>query len=143
MPVHDADTQGEVQVQGSSEAQGTLLDFSIQSRPLNDDLVEVRVEGEIDVATAPKLREILYDLIGAGNYDLALDFNKVHYIDSTGMGVLVGALRRVREHDGRILLICKHVRIKKLFTITGLSRVFDIFDSEQDLLAKYKKRGMP
>lgn len=131
MPVHDAQPLG-----------SNLMDFSVYSRPLSDELVCVAVEGEVDVATAPKLKEILYDLIAAGNYDLVLDFKKVRYIDSTGMGVLVGALKRVREHDGRILLICTNVRIQKLFTITGLSRVFDIFPNEEELMKKVKKRTM-
>ena len=67
----------------------------------NKDGIEiVDVEGEIDVYTAPRLRELLIDLVNNGNYQIVVNMEKVEFLDSTGLGVLVGGLKRVRAHDG-------------------------------------------
>ncbi|MHB2017818.1 MAG: STAS domain-containing protein [Candidatus Xenobia bacterium] len=110
----------------------------MHSAPLNDEFQGVVVEGEIDIATAPRFKAVLLELIARGHVNLVLNFNGVRYIDSTGLGVLLGALKRVREKEGRILLVCSSVRIQKLFAITGLSKVFDIFGTEEELRKKLK-----
>ena len=56
--------------------------------------------------TAPRLRELVIDLVGKGSYQLIVDLGKVGFLDSTGLGVLVGRLRRVRAHDGSLDLVC-------------------------------------
>ena len=69
----------------------------------NKDGIEiVDVEGEIDVYTAPRLRELLIDLVNKNNYQLVVNMEKVEFLDSTGLGVLVGGLKRVRAHDGSL-----------------------------------------
>jgi len=95
----------------------------------------VEVSGEIDVYTAPRLRETLISLVDAGNYHLIVDMEGVEFLDSTGLGVLVGGLKRVRAHDGVIDLVCTQGRILRIFRITGLSKVFSIYDSVDDALA--------
>jgi anti-sigma B factor antagonist len=89
----------------------------------------VVVRGEIDVATAPRLREELISLVNEGRLRLVVDLDSVDFIDSTGLGVLVGALKRIRTHDGELVLVCTAPRITKGFEITGLDRVFSIHDS--------------
>ena len=95
----------------------------------------IEVSGEIDVYTAPRLREALISLVEAGNYRLIVDMEGVEFLDSTGLGVLVGGLKRVRAHDGGIDLVCTQGRILRIFRITGLSKVFDIYDSVDDAVA--------
>jgi anti-sigma B factor antagonist len=87
------------------------------------------VGGEIDVATAPRLREQLLRLVGDGNHRIVVDLGEVDFIDSTGLGVLIGALKRVRAHDGDLALVCTENRILKVFEITGLDRVFRLHPS--------------
>ena len=58
------------------------------------------------------------------------DLEKVRYIDSTGLGVLIGGLKRVREHGGTVNLVCTNPQIKKIFDITGLVKIFGIYDTE-------------
>jgi len=100
----------------------------------------VTVEGEIDISTAPRLRELLIDLAGKGNCQLIVDLEKVGFLDSTGLGVLVGGLRRVRPHDGSLDLVCTQERILKIFQITGLTKVFGIYQSvDQAIAAKSKQ----
>jgi anti-sigma B factor antagonist len=87
------------------------------------------VKGEVDVYTAPRLRERLVELAGEGKYRVVVDLEGVEFLDSTGLGVLVGGLKRLRSHDGDLLLVCTQSRILKVFEITGLTKVFSIFDS--------------
>jgi anti-sigma B factor antagonist len=87
------------------------------------------VRGEVDVYTAPKLREKLVELVAQGRYRIVVDLEAVDFLDSTGLGVLVGGLKRVRSHDGDLTLVCTHQRILKVFEITGLTKVFTIHDS--------------
>ena len=65
-----------------------------------DGIEVVDVGGEIDIYTAPRLRELLIDLVSKNNYQLVVNLDKVGFLDSTGLGVLVGGLKRVRAHDG-------------------------------------------
>ena len=105
----------------------------------NKDGIEiVDVEGEIDVYTAPRLRDLLIDLVRNGHYQLVVNMEKVEFLDSTGLGVLVGGLKRVRAHDGSLDLVCTQERILKIFRITGLTKVFGIHDSVDDAIATRK-----
>jgi len=100
----------------------------------------VDVEGEIDIYTAPRLRELLIDLAGQGNCQLIVNLDKVGFLDSTGLGVLVGGLKRVRPHDGSLDLVCTQERILKIFKITGLTKVFGIYQTvDQAIAAKSKQ----
>lgn len=90
------------------------------------------VSGEVDVATAPRLRERLVGLVGEGRTKIVVDLEQVDFIDSTGLGVLVGALKRVRTNDGDLALVCTGARILKVFEITGLTKVFAIHRSVDD-----------
>ena len=92
------------------------------------------VAGEVDVYTAPKLREKLVELVGDGHHRLIVDMTKVEFLDSTGLGVLVGGLKRVRSHEGSLALVCDQERILKIFRITGLTKVFPIYDSLDEAL---------
>lgn len=87
------------------------------------------VRGEVDVYTAPRLREKLVELVSEGKYRIVVDLEGVDFLDSTGLGVLVGGLKRLRSHDGDLTLVCTQHRILKVFEITGLTKVFAIHDS--------------
>jgi len=82
----------------------------------------VSVYGEVDVATAPDLRERLIELINGGNHQLVLDLEGVDFLDSTGLGTIIGALKRARTHGGDLRLVCTETRITRLFEITGLDK---------------------
>ena len=105
----------------------------------NKDGIEVvDVEGEIDVYTAPRLRELRIDLVNKNNYQLVVNMEKVEFLDSTGLGVLVGGLKRVRAHDGSLDLVCTQERILKIFRITGLTKVIGIHASVDEAIAGRK-----
>jgi len=115
------------------------VDLKVNDRTTDDGLTVITVEGEIDVYTAPKLREKLIDLVNKGKFHLLVDMEKVEFLDSTGLGVLVGGLKRVRAHDGSLELVCTQERILKIFRITGLTKVFGIHDSIAE--AEEKRKG--
>ena len=101
------------------------MDLSLTTRT-EGALTVVEVGGEIDVYTAPQLRERVVELVADGKVDLVLDLSGVEFLDSTGLGVLVGALNRVRAQDGSLALVLTQERILKIFEITGLRKVFPI-----------------
>ena len=114
------------------------MDLSLSTRTENGpagDRTVVVVGGEIDVYTAPKLREQLIDLVSSGQYHLVVDMEGVEFLDSTGLGVLVGGLKRVRAHEGSLRLVCTQERILKIFRITGLTKVFPIHTSVEEAVA--------
>ncbi len=110
------------------------MDLSLDTRQAGDQTI-VEVGGEIDVYTAPKLRDKITELVGDGHYDLIIDMEKVDFLDSTGLGVLVGGLKKVRAHNGSIELICNQERLLKIFRITGLAKVFTIHGTQEEALA--------
>ena len=114
------------------------MDIKVNSRQAEGGISIVEVQGEIDVYTSSWVKEAIAEFIKNGNYNIIINLEGVRYIDSTGLGVLIGALKRVKEHEGSISLICTNPQIKKIFNITGLSKIFDIFKSEEEALESKK-----
>lgn len=94
---------------------------------VSGDLCELTLAGEIDVYTAPSLKKELVELIEGGCSNVIVDLEGVAFIDSSGLGVLVSALRRARERDGSVRIVCSRDGVLKVFRITGLDKVFPIF----------------
>jgi anti-sigma B factor antagonist len=105
-----------------------------------DGIEVIDVQGEIDMYTAPRLRELLIDLVSKGSYQLVVNLDQVGFLDSTGLGVLVGGLKRVRAHDGSLELVCTQQRILKILKITGLTDVFGIYETVDQAIAARKGR---
>jgi anti-sigma B factor antagonist len=89
----------------------------------------VTIAGEVDVYTSPVLKERLVEAAEDGCGIMIVDLDQVGFIDSSGLGVLVGALRRLREQGGEMHVVCTREQILKIFRITGLDKVFPIFAS--------------
>src|SRR5207248_9099888 len=77
----------------------------------------------------------LFRSVSQGSHQVVVDLEGVDFLDSTGLGVLVGGLKRLRSHDGDMILVCTQPRILKVFEITGLTKVFAIFDTVDAALA--------
>ena len=92
----------------------------------------VAVTGEVDVYSAPALKDKITELIGSGNQTLIVDLTNVAFLDSTGLGALVEARAATAEAGGSLPLVCSQERILKLFTITGLDGVFTIHPTVGD-----------
>jgi anti-sigma B factor antagonist len=92
-----------------------------------DGVAVLSVTGELDIATAPRLREQLESTIEAGSDPVIVDLLGVTFIDSTALGVLIGALKKCRESDTELRLVVAEARVLKVFEITGLTSVFSVF----------------
>ncbi len=94
----------------------------------------LRVTGEIDMATAPRLRQHVLSVTAGKPLGLVLNLDRVDFIDSTGLGVMVGAAKRMRVIDGGFRIVCAQEHLNKLFKLTRLDEVFDIYETLQDAL---------
>jgi anti-sigma B factor antagonist len=104
------------------------MELSLSTRTMADHRV-LEVGGEIDVYTAPQLRERLIAMVEDGDRRVIVDLGRVEFLDSTGLGVLVGALKRLRGVGGELRLVCGQERLLKIFRITGLDGVFTLYPS--------------
>jgi anti-sigma B factor antagonist len=103
-------------------------DLSLATREVAGHTV-VEVRGEVDVYTASLLRERLLAVIDSGAGRVVADLRRVDFLDSTGLGVLVGALKRLRMAGGDLVLVCDNEKLLKIFQITALDRVFALHDT--------------
>jgi anti-sigma B factor antagonist len=101
------------------------VELSLNVRSVGDRSV-LDVVGEVDVYSAPELRERLSELLSAAKPNLIVNLSEVTFLDSTGIGTLVAGLNRAVQFGGSLALVCDHDRILKLFKITGLDSVFVI-----------------
>ena len=101
------------------------LDFSVSVTPTGDGTT-VRIMGDLDCFTAPQLRSALLSLVEGGARQVTLDVGGTQFMDSTGLSVLVGGLKRFRENGGNMVLKAPTPAALKLFEVTGLHTVFDI-----------------
>ena len=107
---------------------------------LSDDDAEggahvVDLQGEIHVTTAPRLAEHLTEAIESGKTAIVVDMSGVEFIDSTGLSVLLNALRLAGQRDGRLVLVCRNPTVLRLFQITGLEGTFEMFDDRAEAIA--------
>jgi anti-sigma B factor antagonist len=100
-------------------------DFDVVSE-LSDGTATVSVRGEVDVYTAPQLRDRLYAVVADGVTHVVLDLAAMTFIDSTGLGVIVGTLKRLREAGGDLVLRSPSRSTRKVLEITGLTRIVEI-----------------
>jgi anti-sigma B factor antagonist len=94
----------------------------------------LQVSDEVDVYTAPMLREQIRELAAAGAVYLIADLGRVDFLDSTGLGALVGGLRRLRQAGGSLALVISAPRILRIFQITGLTKAFAAQPSVSDAI---------
>jgi anti-sigma B factor antagonist len=117
------------------------LQIEIKSRRLSPNLAAVELIGECDVYTAPKFREAVDRLIDDGVTYLALALTKTEYLDSTALGALVRALKRVRERGGDIDLVDLPDRVRRPLEITHLIDIFTVTDTTDEAIADLVEKG--
>jgi len=115
------------------------MNLKVSSKSINGASV-IDLEGEVDVYTAPQLKQQIIDLLDGGVRHVIVNLTAVDYLDSTALGVLIGGLKRLRERNGALDLICPNPRIRRIFEITGLDKIFDIYATEDEAVEKLKSR---
>jgi anti-sigma B factor antagonist len=103
--------------------------FAIEDRVVDGATQIVAVSGEIDLFTAPEFKQRVSAPIDEGRTHVIVDLTETTFIDSSSLGVLIGAHRRLRRLDGQLVIVCSNDAIVKTFRITGLDGVFTIVGS--------------
>ena len=111
-----------------------MREFRLDTIGPAGDCAVLQVTGQIDVSTAPTLREQMRDLGAKGTVHLIADLGQVDFLDSTGLGALVGGLKRLREAGGSLALVISAPRILRIFQITGLTNVLPAQRSVEDAI---------
>ena len=119
------------------------MNFDIKTEQLGDDAYVISLAGEVDLYTAPEFKQQLLEVIGQGGKQVIVDFSDTTFIDSTTLGVLVGGVKRLRTNEGQLALVCSDRNITKIFEITGLDRVFNIYPTRVEAVAKVKSADKP
>ncbi len=113
------------------------MDLRLRSRKAESATV-VEVGGEVELHSAGQLRDELVRAGASDNPCVVVDLSRVTFIDSTGLGVLVGAFKSVRER-GALSLVCPQRSVRRVLEITGLTQVFPIFDTLEEAVASCAK----
>jgi anti-sigma B factor antagonist len=108
--------------------------FTVETEDVDDRTRILSATGEVHVSTAPELAEQLNAALTAGRSRIVLDFTGVEFIDSTGLSVLLNALRRLGRVDGALSLVCTNPTVLRLFEITRLDATFDIVATRDEAL---------
>jgi anti-sigma B factor antagonist len=111
-----------------------VVPFHVEAITAGDCAV-LQITGEIDVYTAPELRRQVIHLVDNGTRHIVGDLRDVQFLDSTGLGVMVGSLKRLRVHQGSLKLVTSSGRILDLFNVTGLSHAFELCPSVLDAIS--------
>ncbi|GAC1651893.1 MAG: anti-sigma factor antagonist BldG [Vulcanimicrobiaceae bacterium] len=113
-------SQDELTIDIKPERDGTALIFSLK--------------GSLDLATSPTVRAALVEAAGEGKHEIIVDLTRVEFIDSTGLGALIGGHRRALENGGSVSLVTNEGPIERLLNITGLIRVFKVYSNVESAL---------
>jgi anti-sigma B factor antagonist len=110
-------------------------EFALTEESIDDTRHVVAVAGEIDLFTAPEMKATLIGAIDAGKTRIVVDLTKTTFLDSTALGVLIGAIKRLRARDGALTIVNTEATIAKTFEITGLDQIFTITDTREAAIA--------
>jgi len=110
--------------------------FELSIEEVDDTTAVVRVSGEIPLAPAPEFSARLSDVLAEGRTAVVVDLTEVGFIDSTGLSVLLNALRRTTRAGGTLTLVCTNPTVLRLFEVTRMDTTFTIVDSRDEALAR-------
>ncbi len=110
-------------------------EFALTQERLDGDRAVIAVQGEIDLFTAPEFKAALANVIDDGITRIVVDLTATGFLDSTALGVLIGAIKRLRTHDGRLTIVNVDQSIAKTFEITGLDQIFTLCATRDEAVA--------
>ena len=111
------------------------VDFGLVTREMGARTFVVGLTGEVDLYTAPELKSELLRLVAEGPNRIVVDLSGATFVDSTTLGVLLGAVKRLRLIGGELVIVCADLNIRRILSITLLDRAFTIYDTLEDALA--------
>jgi anti-sigma B factor antagonist len=110
------------------------MDFRVTGGPIDATTYVIEPQGEVDLASAPEFKAALDAATDAGARYVLLDFEDVAFIDSTGIGLLLSAQRKLKARDGKLIVVCNDPVIRRVFEITGLTDVLNVTPSRREAL---------
>ena len=113
-----------------------LINFEMESEE-REDIIVLRIKGELDAVVAPRLKEKIIKLSEEGKTKFIIDFRELVHINSLAMGILRGRLREIRENSGDIKLINLNPHIATIFEMVGLDDIFEIYSDELEAISKF------
>jgi anti-sigma B factor antagonist len=116
------------------------------SLEVSEDVIEdgvrvLRVSGDVDFDVAPELKQRIVSRVEEGDRKLIIDLSAVGFIDSTAIGVLVAALKRLRDAGGTLMVVCDNDDVRSIFATVGLESVIPLHRSDQDAFAALAHAG--
>jgi anti-sigma B factor antagonist len=111
-----------------------VIDFGLVDEAVDDKTHVVSLRGEIDAATAPRLGSRLFGLADEGKRGVVVDLSEVTFMDSTGIGVLLNALRHFGTRHAQMVVVCPSDNVRRALEITGVSNIISVFDSREKAL---------
>ncbi len=110
--------------------------LSIDVSSANDGAIQLfALSGTLDIATSPSLRAALMEAADRDKHEIIVDLSQLEFLDSTGLGALIGAHKRAAEHDGAVRLVTHEGQILRLLRITGLLDVFSVYPTVEAALS--------
>lgn len=125
----------------STEEHQTDRQFVTEAKPLGGDAYLIALAGEFDLHTGPEFERRVLEALGRGASEIVVDLSEVSFIDSTTIGVLMRTRKRLTPLRGRLLLVCTDRNILRLFEITALDRMFEIYDTKVEALEHVGDNG--
>lgn len=113
------------------------MNIEVKSQKI-EDIYLVEIEGEVDTYTSSKIKQEILKLVDESSF-IIISMEKVKFIDSTGLGILIGILKKVKEKEGEMVIVSPNSYINQIFEITGLYKVFKIVEDISQALDHIKK----
>jgi anti-sigma B factor antagonist len=110
------------------------IEFSATDEQVDDTTHVVAVRGEIDIFTAPEFKERIGAAIDAGRRLVVVDLGETSFIDSSSLGVLISAHRRLNARSGRLIIACDVAAVRNTFRVTGLDSVLEVMGTREEAL---------
>ena len=117
------------------------MKLKIETKRCGDQTVLFEIAGEMDVFSVPAVKERIVQAVSDGDHFLIIDLREVSYMDSTGLGVLIGGLKRAREHGGNLCLLAPHSRVRKILKVTGLEKTLCSYNTIEEAHEKVPIAG--
>jgi anti-sigma B factor antagonist len=112
------------------------LDITTEEVGAGAGVAVIALAGEIDLYTCPEFKQELLRVIADGATLVVVDLTKTTFIDSTALGVIIRGVDRLKQRDGRLVVVCADPNIVKIFEVTGLNRIFSVYGSRDEALAQ-------
>jgi len=115
-----------------------MSEFAVSRKDV-DEISVLNIEGYLDAHTAPNFEETIKQLVEEGRYKIIVNFTKLSYISSAGLGVFMGFIEDIRSHGGDIKLCKMNDKVFKIFDLLGFPSLYDIMANETEAMTKFKE----